>query len=318
MYNKRILIVGGAGYIGGYLTDYLSALNYSVTVYDSLLYESRYLKKVPFIYGDICDTTKLLTLLPKYDIVIWLAAIVGDGACATNPSLSRLINEESVKWLADHYQGKIIFMSTCSVYGINNDLIDETAEPHPLSVYAETKLGAEKYLLAQSKNCLIFRLGTLYGLSDEHSRIRLDLVVNVLTQKATMGEKLTVYGGEQWRPLLHVQDVSTAIAFGIETNSSGLYNLSEKNYKICESAEQVRSTLPNTQVEYVEKQYEDLRNYRVTAEKYKQHGWKPLHPLSKGILEIHTMLKEQRIKNVKDPVYSNEFYLKGVNPYGEK
>jgi len=246
----KILITGGAGYIGGYLTDSLISAGYDVTVYDSLVYENHFLKQVPFIFGDIRDRDKLSSILPEFDVVVWLAAIVGDGACAIDPFLTQSVNEDAVKWLVDNYDGKIIFTSTCSVYGINNDLIDETAEPAPISVYARTKLGAEQYVLNNSSDPLVFRLGTLYGLGDEHSRVRLDLVVNILSKRAAVGEPLIVYGGEQWRPLLHVRDVSTAILHSLKNNISGLYNLSSGNYKIREIAEVIKNIVPSCTIQY--------------------------------------------------------------------
>ena len=228
----NILIVGGAGYIGGYLTD--SFHDNNVLVYDNLLYENMYLKDVAFRFGDVRDTDNLSNTIKEFkpDVVIWLAAIVGDGACQINPVLTDEVNYESVKWICDNYSGKIIFTSTCSVYGVNNDLIDESAIPNPLSVYASTKLKAEQYLLSNHEDCLIFRLGTLYGLGDLHSRIRLDLVANILTLKATLGEPLSIFGGEQWRPLLHVRDVSTAINHGLDNNIKGLFNLHGENQTI--------------------------------------------------------------------------------------
>ena len=180
---SKILIAGGCGYVGGYLTDFLTRNGYDVTVYDYLLYEERFLKEVKFIYGDVRDTEKLSKIINNYDIVIWLAGIVGDGACAVNPELTISVNVDSVKWLVDNFKGKIIFPSTCSVYGVNNDLIDESAIPSPLSLYASTKLEAEKYIIEHCNDYLIFRLGTLFGLGDNHSRLRLDLVVNILSLK---------------------------------------------------------------------------------------------------------------------------------------
>lgn len=305
----RVLVVGGAGYIGGYLTDCLHNADFDLTVYDNLVYEDRYLKKVPFIYGDVRDREKLLKILAQHDIVIWLAAIVGDGACAVDPFLTQSINEDSVKWLVDNYNGRIIFTSTCSVYGINNDLIDETAQPHPLSVYASTKLAAEQYIISNASSYLIFRLGTLYGLSDEHSRVRLDLVVNVLTKRATLGEKIVIYGGDQWRPLLHVRDVAHAIIFGIDKKVTGVYNLSCANYTINEIAQQVKKTIPMAEIGYQEKKYEDLRNYRVSCSAYEEKGWHAKYALEQGISELHKVIKDNRIKDVEDPIYYNEYYL---------
>jgi nucleoside-diphosphate-sugar epimerase len=307
----KILIVGGAGYIGGYLTDILKDSDYEVVVYDSLLYESKYLKKVPFIFGDVRDRDKLSSLLPSFDVVIWLAAIVGDGACALNPALSQEVNAAAVEWLSTNYTGKIIFMSTCSVYGINNDLIDETAGTHPLSVYAATKLEAEGYIQQNSKKYLIFRLGTLFGASDEHARIRLDLVVNVLTKRAVLGEEMMVFGGEQWRPLLHVKDAARAILFGLEHNATGLYNLHDKNYRIREIADEIKILVPNSSVRLQEMKFEDERNYRVVSDRFRSHGWSPAFSLRDGVDEMRRVLSEGRIKNVDDPVYSNQQYLRG-------
>jgi len=309
----RILIVGGAGYVGGYLTDYLKAwkYGYEVTVYDVLAYEDRFLKEVSFIRGDVRDRDKLLGLLPHFDVVIWLAAVVGDGACVADPFLARAINEDATRWLVDHYDGKIIFPSTCSVYGVNNDLIDETADPRPLSIYAVTKLAAEQYILEYRPDSLVFRLGTLYGLGDEHSRIRLDLVVNILAKKAALGEKLTVNGGNQWRPLLHVRDVANAIQFGLRHDISGLFNLASENRQIHEIADAIQRAVPSCRIEKVDMNTEDQRNYQVSCKKWEATGWKPTWTIERGIQQIVNVVREGRIKDPNDPVYSNEYYLKG-------
>ena len=308
--KEKVLIVGGAGYIGGYMTDYLLSRHYDVTVYDNLIYEARFLKTVPFIFGDIRNKKLLSKILPNYSTVIWLAGIVGDGACALDPSLTRTINEEMVKWLVDHYTGKIVFTSTCSVYGINHELIDETAPVKPLSVYAKTKLAAEQYIYKHSKNYLIFRLGTLYGVGDAHSRVRLDLVANVLTKHAVLNKKMIIYGGEQWRPLLHVRDVSTAIEYGIANNITGLYNLAQKNYKIVEVAEAIKNYMPHeVDIEYIDTPFEDLRNYRVSTKAYVEKGWQSCFNLEQGIQDMHSIIHQMRIKNLDDPIYSCVHYL---------
>lgn len=307
----KILITGGAGYVGGYLTDLLKP-NFDVTVYDSLLYEQRYLKDVKFIRGDIRDHDKLSKIINDYDIVIWLAGIVGDGACQVDVNLTEEINYLSVKWLVDNYHGKILFPSTASVYGVNNNLIDETAEPNPLSAYASTKLAAEQYIVQNCNNYLIFRLGTLYGLGDDHSRLRLDLVVNILTKKAVEKEKLSVFGGQQWRPLLHVKDVSYAFEFGIKNDIKGLFNLSERNLNISEIAQIIQATIPDTEVEFKNMKFEDLRNYRVDNTKFMKFGWRPKYSLQFGINELKKVFKEQRVKDPNDPVYSNAAYMKTI------
>ena len=112
----NVLVVGGAGYVGGGIVDKLKE-NHNVTVFDSLIYEESYRKDVNFVYGDIRDKDKLLSVLNKNDAVIWLAALVGDGACSINPELTFEINSESVKFLAENFKKRIVFLSTCSVYG---------------------------------------------------------------------------------------------------------------------------------------------------------------------------------------------------------
>lgn len=311
----KILITGGAGYVGGYLTDHLSRNGYDVTIYDSLLYEERFLKEVKFIHGDVRDKEKLSNIIDDYDTIIWLAGIVGDGACAVDPELTISVNVDSVKWLVDNFNGKIIFPSTCSVYGINNDLIDESAIPNPLSLYASTKLEAEKYIIENSNNYLIFRLGTLFGLGDNHSRLRLDLVVNILSLKATLGHKLTVFGGEQWRPLLHVRDVSNAILHGIKKDIKGLYNLSDKNYIISDIAKLISAKIENVEINLMDMKFEDLRNYKVKNNRFSSTGFVPSYDLEYGIEQINRIVKEGRIKNTNNSVYSNASFIK--EKYGD-
>src|SRR5262245_25484241 len=226
----NVLVVGGAGYIGGYVTDRLAQAGYTVRVYDNLLYEEKYLKPVDFVRGDVLDRTRLKQHLKWADAVVWLAALVGDGACALNLDISTQINQESVKWLSDNFDGRIVFVSTCSVYGARNGILDEDSPTGPLSVYGITKLAAEGFL--RGTNAIIFRLGTLFGLGDPHSRIRFDLVVNTLTARAYSDRKLKVFGGRQYRPLLHVRDAAQAIADNLLTKHVGIFNLHQVNSKI--------------------------------------------------------------------------------------
>jgi nucleoside-diphosphate-sugar epimerase len=308
--NNKVLVVGGAGYIGGFLTDHLSENNYDVTVYDSLLFENRFLKDCKFIKGDIRDSQKLNSIVHNYDTVVWLAGMVGDGACQVNPKLTQEVNVDSFLWLVDNYKGKIIFPSTCSVYGVNNDLIDETAEPNPLSLYAATKLEAEKYVLEHRPDSLVFRLGTLFGLGDRHSRMRLDLVANILSMRAAKGEELTVFGGDQWRPLLHVRDVSTAILHGLNNDISGIYNLSYQNFKIDGIADEIKKVIPKCKVKYVDMKFEDLRNYKVKNDKYINTGWNPSYTLADGVEQISSLILENRIRDTADATYSNAAYIR--------
>ena len=310
---NKILIIGGAGYIGGAIVNLLEN---KVSVLDSLLYEERYLRDVEFFYIDVRNLAELSKIIYNYDTVIVLAGLVGDAACAIDPNMTREINITHVKWVADNYKGKIVYASTCSVYGKNDDLIDETATPNPLSVYAETKLEAEQYLINARPDTLIFRLGTLYGVSDSYSRPRLDLVVNVLTMRAALGETLKVFGGEQWRPLLHVKDVAEAMIYGLEHNLSGIFNLSERNVILKDIAEEILKLIPNATVEYNELPFEDQRNYKVKNDKILATGWKPKYTLGDGIAEIYDLFKTKRLKNHTDLIYHNGNYLGKM--YGTK
>jgi len=310
----RVLVVGGAGYVGGAVTDILAKGNYDMRVYDALLYEESYRKEVDFVYGDVREREKLLPQLKWADAVIWLAALVGDGACALNPEVTVAINQESVKFLADNFDGRIIFMSTCSVYGAQDGVLDENSPLNPLSVYASTKLEAEKYLA--NKNAIIFRLGTLFGVGDLFSRIRLDLVVNTLTVRAHKHGKITVFGGDQFRPLLHVRDAAKMAVESLTTSHTGIFNLHRQNVRIIDLAYQVRNHFPDLIIETTPMKFQDLRNYRVSSEKaQKILGFKPTHSIDEGIEEIKYLLDTHRLKDVDNPRYTNQAYLSMFNTH---
>lgn len=300
----RVLVVGGAGYVGGALTDLIEG--HEVKVYDNLTYEEAYLKNIPFVQGDVRDRRKLKKHLNWADAVVWLAALVGDGACAINPALTKEINRDSVEWLAENFDGRIIFMSTCSVYGARDGILDELSPTNPLSAYAATKLAAESFLM--NKNAIIFRLGTLFGLGDRYSRIRLDLVVNTLTARAVVDEKLTVFGGDQYRPLLHVKDAAQTIADNLDSDARGVFNLHSQNARILDLAETVRFHVP-CKVEIVETTFEDARNYRASSEKAQILGFSPKYSINDGIIEVRDLIKDGRIKDLNSPRYSNVAFL---------
>jgi len=309
----KILVVGGAGYVGGGIVDTLSKKN-EITVYDSLIYESAFRKDVNFIYGDIRDYKKINSILNNFDAVVWLAALVGDGACSINPTLTHEINSETVKNLVKNFNGKIIFLSTCSVYGAQEGVLDENSEVNPLSEYASSKLIAEKYL--EESDAIIFRLGTLFGISDQFSRIRLDLVVNILTTKALVDKKMSVFGGDQWRPLLHVKDVANAIEHNISSNTKGIFNLHYKNFKIIEIAEKIKEKIPDVSIETTPLPFQDARNYQVSSDKLKREtGFEASIELTQGIEEMYNLISSNRIKDINDPRYSNQNFLQ---TYGVK
>lgn len=309
----KILVVGGAGYVGGAVTDLLveNTFVHEIRVYDSLLYEDSYRKPVPFVRGDIRDRECLLPHLQWADAVIWLAAIVGDGACAVNPPATFGVNDTSVKWLADVFLGRIIFLSTCSVYGAADGELDESSPTNPLSVYATTKLAAESYLA--NSNALIFRLGTLFGVSDTYSRVRFDLVLNTLTLRAHQTNRITVFGGDQYRPLLHVRDAAKAIVDNLDNRQTGVYNLHSENFTIAALADRITEFFPGLEIARTEQYFEDHRNYRVSSLKAaKELRFYPRRRINDGINEIKRLLDEGRLRNPDDSRYANDRFLASV------
>ena len=305
----NILIVGGAGYLGGAITDLLRKSQHNILVYDLLLYEETYRKPVPFVYGDIRDRKKLKTHLDWADVVIWLAALVGDPACALNESLTREINTDSVQYLKDTFKCRIIFTSTCSVYGAADTLLDEESRLNPLSLYARTKLRSEQIL--SNTNALVLRMGTLYGISDNFSRIRFDLVVNTLVMRAIFHKKISVFGGEQYRPLLHVRDAASVICNSMEKTNDGIYNLHSENTRIIEIADLMKKNFPALQVEVEDAVSKDNRNYRVSSEKAKKElDFKPVLTIDHGIRELKKLLEEGRVKDSFLTRFSNYLYLR--------
>jgi nucleoside-diphosphate-sugar epimerase len=305
-------VTGGAGYLGGAVTDLLVQAGHNVRVYDNLLYNDEYLKPVDFYFGDIRDEKRLLPHLKWADAVVWLAAIVGDKASTLNPELTTSVNERSVE-LLDQFTGRIIFTSTCSVYGAQESFIDETAQLKPLSLYAATKANAERKL--KDREAVVFRLGTLFGLSDTYSRIRLDLVVNTLTARAFLNRRITIYGGDQHRPLLHVKDAARAIANSVESDHVGIFNLHYVNMRVIELAQQIQKWFPGLEITKTDLKFQDDRTYQVSSEKAKKLlGFSPLLSVDDGISELKEVLEKGRLRNISNSRYSNSEQLASILP----
>jgi len=308
---SKILIVGGAGYVGGWLTDEAIRDGHEVRVIDNLTYEDSYLKNVDFVFGDVLDFDLIKNNLSWADTVVWLAALVGDPACAINPSLTKKINVDSVKNLVDHFDGRVIFPSTCSVYGAQNGLLNEESAVGPLSLYAASKLEAENILLESNATPLIFRLGTLFGISDTYARLRVDLVLNVLTIRAVLEGTMSVFGGEQYRPLLHVKDVATAVIPHLNDSTSGIYNLSTENVTILQLAERIQKIVSKVKIEQTKISFQDSRNYRVSTDKVnKDLKFVPRYTIENGIQEVANAITQKRIKDVGNPKFNNSESLR--------
>jgi nucleoside-diphosphate-sugar epimerase len=306
---SNVLLVGGAGYVGGGVADALSAAGHAVRVYDLLLYEDVYLKPIDFYFGDVRDSAKLRPLLAWADAVVWLAALVGDGACSLNPAMTREINVDSVRWLVENYDRRIIFLSTCSVYGAREGVLTEDSPTNPLSLYAVTKLEAEEIL--RPTEALVLRLGTLFGLGDTYSRIRMDLVVNTLTVKACLYKQIGVFGGEQYRPLLHVRDVAPPVLANVTCRNSGIYNLHAVNMRIRELGDTLKTHVPDLQIRHTAIRYQDSRNYMVSSDKARStFDFQPDYCVDDGIREIKSLVERGRIRDISSPRYSNTDFLR--------
>lgn len=306
----KVLILGGAGYIGDALTDLFnnSPNEFEFTVFDNLLFEDHYLKPVIFINGDVNkDKGQILELIEDHDVVVNLSALVGDGMCALNSEMTIETNLNFVKWLAENCKKKIIHISSCSVYGAGEDILSEDSPKDPKSLYASTKLESEQYVL--EKNGCVLRLGTVYGVAGSFSRIRLDLVANVLTMRAATGQVLKVFGGPQYRPIVHVKDVARCIKFCIDNDVKGVYNVHSENYRISEIAEEIVKNIGGS-IEYKSTMFEDRRNYKVSSDKIRALGFETEYSLVDGIFEINDLFKGKRVKNPNKPLYSNENYYR--------
>jgi nucleoside-diphosphate-sugar epimerase len=195
------------------------------------------------------------------------------------------------------------------VYGAQEGLLTEDSPTNPLSLYAETKLEAEKILFPTQ--ALVFRLGTLFGLGDTYSRIRMDLVVNTLTVKACLYKRIGIFGGEQYRPLLHVRDVAPPVLANVASRHSGIYNLHAVNARIGELGDMLQKQVPDLQIRRTAIKYQDSRNYRVSSEKAgAAFGFQPSHTVADGIREIKTLVEHGRIRDISSPRYSNTDFLR--------
>ena len=198
------------------------------------------------------------------------------------------------------------------MYGDNNELLNEESGVRPLSLYAGTKLNAEKYIKGTGlKNYVIFRLGTLFGMSSPFARIRTDLVANILTFRACEQQPLTVFGGDQWRPLIHVKDVGRIFAEAVDDEYVGSFVLSHRNYKIIDIAKEiVQHTNSSSSLVVTDAKFEDLRNYKVDNRKALGSGITTRLSLKDGIVEMQDFYSAGRIKNVWLPLYHNANFLK--------
>lgn len=310
---KKVLITGGAGYLGSVLTEVLLNKGYVVTVLDNLSYKQTsvapfaFNPNFDFILGDVTNELLLKSLVEKHDVIIPLAAIVGMPACKANPELTVKVNYEQVKnitkWVTKDQM--VMIPNTNSQYGSSTEIITENSPFKPLSLYAETKCDAEKAVL-DSGNGIALRLATVFGMS---YRMRMDLLVQDFVYKAVTDGYLVLFESHFIRNYIHVRDIANTFLFMIENyekcnNNAFNVGLTSANCTKLELAETIKLYVPDLViVENNFKQDFDQRNYMVSNAKLESQGWMPTFTLEDGIQEL--IKGYQLIKKFKDKDFTN-------------
>lgn len=329
----RVLVVGGAGYIGSLAVERLLSKGYSVRVLDSLLYGEESLRtakdhpRFELQVGDCRNIQDVVKAVRNVDCIIHLAAIVGDPACEQDRDSAIEINYAATRMLVEVAKGngvaRFVFASSCSVYGASDFEVDERDEPQPLSLYGRTKVDSEDVVLRAKGGTFhptVLRFATVFGLG---YRPRFDLVVNLLTAKARQEGLITVYNGTQWRPFIHVRDVVDAIVRVLEAPArlvcGEIFNVGDSrlNCTLSGVAECIREVFPDTRVEH--RVNPDRRNYRVNfAKLHRSIGFEASHSLRDGIEELKHAFDERLIEDYTDVRYHNQRFLLAAGGIGHK
>jgi nucleoside-diphosphate-sugar epimerase len=318
-----ILVTGGAGYIGSILVRNLLAAGERVRVADRMLHGGHGLaglereERLEVRLDDLRDPRTHLDLLDGCDTVVHLAAIVGDKACAIDEELAIQTNWTATVALTRRAAAsgvrRFVFASTCSVYGEGrNELLTETSPVRPLSLYAETRRHAEVGILESNDVAgfepVILRFGTVYGLSP---RMRFDLVVNLLTLRAVRDGAITIFGGSQWRPFVHVTDIARALELAmaepLPLDGDPILNVGDnlENYQLRDLKEEYERLVPGVRVR-LEPEATDPRTYRVSFDRIERlWGFRASRRVPDGIEEITAALRAGKIPEPDHRRYVN-------------
>jgi len=321
---NSVLVIGGAGYIGSALTRRLLELGYRVRVLDLLVYGDEAIRDFyghpgfELLCGDFSHIDTVVRGALGMDAIVHLGAIVGDSACQVCEEVTVEINLRATRTIAEVGKGfgvsRFVFASTCSVYGASDEILDEQSTLNPLYLYARTKIASEKILLSLADDAFaptILRFGTIFGLS---GRPRFDLVVNLLAAKAVKDGEIGIVGGTQWRPFVHVQDVSQAIVLTLEaprqTVCGQIFNVgsNSQNYQIGALGDLIRELVPDVRI--TNQATADPRNYRVRFDKIsKTLNFQPKHTVRDGVKEVVNAFRTGQIVDYRNPSYNNATYL---------
>jgi nucleoside-diphosphate-sugar epimerase len=321
----HVLVIGGAGYVGSVLVRKLLDRGYGVTVLDALMYGDEGMdelygnSELHVMQGDFRDIETLVTACRHVDAVVHLGAIVGDPACDLDHRLTAEVNLEATRTVAAVARGmgigRFVFSSTCAVYGASDDLLDEESSVDPVSLYAMTKMGSEEHLLSMNGGNfapVVLRFGTFYGASP---RPRFDLVVNLLAAKAVTEGEITIIGGSQWRPFIHVDDGAEAIIKCLEAPArvvaNRVFNVGsdDQNYTMLEIGNIIAAGVPDAQVR-VQPSADHEPNYRVSFARIRRDlKFAPRHTLADGIAEIRAAIEAGNVSDFHDARYSNQLSM---------
>lgn len=308
---KKILLVGGAGYVGTVVASDFLNKGYEVTVLDNFVYKNQFSispyvgnPKFSIVFGDMNNIEVLNSVSKGVTDVVLLSGLVGDPITKKYPQESKIINEDGVKFCMDFFNkkgiNKLIFISTCSNYGLikENELADENFELAPLSTYAKAKVENEKYLMSIKDHVdytgVVLRFATAFGLSP---RMRFDLSISEFVRDMYFGKELDVYDEHTWRPYCHVRDFSNLLDLVINADNENvnfeIFNAGgdENNFTKKMLIDEIITHLPDAKVKY-SKNGSDPRNYKVSFKKVnKVLNFKPLYSVKYGIKELIDALK---------------------------
>jgi nucleoside-diphosphate-sugar epimerase len=323
----RVLVTGGAGYLGSVLVPKLLARGHQVRVLDIGYFGLGHLRSmrpaVEILRDDVRRASQepgfSRSLLDGCDAVVHLAAISNDPSADLHPELTRQVNFTATAALAEEARARgirFVFSSSCSVYGAADGLLDEEAEVRPQTVYAESKVAADRMLgeLADARWCpVILRNGTLFG---ESPRIRFDLVVNIFCLHAVLRRRISVFGdGQQWRPFLHVTDCARAFVQFAESPPDapgGVYNVAHENLRVVDLVNVFQGLCPGLEVEHVPTD-PDRRNYAVSTRRIQGTGFVPRVDVRLGAEGLVDALVSGQIADPESIYYRNAKWLKELS-----
>ena len=334
--NVKVLVTGGAGYVGSVLVPYLLKKGHKGNVLDTFWFwdsPEQFVKAIKaennpnliIIKGDLRNKQDIIKALKGCDSVIHLACISNDPSADLDPKFTHSVNYDGsinmIDLAKEHGVKRFIYASTSSVYGIKKEPnVTEDLELEPLTQYSKLKVEIEHYLMYRLDDKfkgVIIRPSTVSGYSP---RMRFDLVVNILASSAISKGKIKVFGGEQLRPLIHIKDMARLyellLRVPIDKIHRKIFNAGYGNLKVVEIANLIKEVVGDIPVEVVPT--DDMRSYHVCSDKIKNElGFVPEHTIKESVEEIKKVLEGKKIKDVDDDAYHNIKRMKKILGVGK-